>query len=204
VQCSDKVGHNERRGGGEWERAECDRCARTEAVALKVAACRVYGELVNIDATPVRRAELQRRGEQDAAPRSNVNDPRSVARECGKEPSIRPTVQTSKRKARGWMESGAECLTRIDHHHCVARLSGVFTPRWPNHDPAESKNGEFGAPGGGPLLCWNAPHRKFANSTQAEATPRDRGESFKFVTQRRRRRLIRSGIWEPGADANRG
>jgi hypothetical protein len=102
------------------------------------------------------------------------------------------------------MEPSAERLAWINHHHCVAWLSGVFTPRRSNHDSADAKDGELGAPGGRPLLCRNAPHRKFADPTEAEPAPRDRGESFKFVTQRRRRRLIRGGIWEPGADTNRG
>jgi hypothetical protein len=204
VQYGNEVGNNERRGVSKWKRTECDRCARAETVALKVAARRINGELVNINAAPVRRAELQRRGEQDAAPRSNVNDPRSVARECGEESRIRPTVQASERKARGWMEPSAERLTWINHHHCVAWLSGVFTPRRSNHDSADAKDGELGAPGGRPLLCRNAPHRKFADPTEAEPAPRDRGESFKFVTQRRRRSLIRGGIWKPGADAHRG
>jgi hypothetical protein len=53
VQCGDKVRHNERRGVSKWKRTECDRCARAETVSLKVAARRINGELVNINAAPV-------------------------------------------------------------------------------------------------------------------------------------------------------
>jgi hypothetical protein len=102
------------------------------------------------------------------------------------------------------MEPSAERLTRIDHHHRVTWLGGMFTPWRSNHDPAEAKDRELGAPGGRPLLCRNAPNRKFANPAQAEAASCDRGESFKFVAQCRRRRLIRGGIWKPCADAHRG
>jgi hypothetical protein len=80
----------------------------------------------------------------------------------------------------------------------------VFTPWRSDHNPAKAKDGELSAPGGRPLLCRNAAHCKFANSAQAEAAPSDRSESFKFVAQRRRRRLICGGIWKPGADTNRG
>jgi hypothetical protein len=102
------------------------------------------------------------------------------------------------------MEPSAERLARIDHHHRIAWLSSVLTPRRSNHDSADAKDGELGAPGGRPLLFRNAPHRKFADPTEAEAAPRNRGESFKFVAQRRRRGLIRGGIWKPSADTNRG
>ncbi len=204
VQCGDKVCHNERCGVSKWKRTERNRCARAKTVALKVAVRRVNGELININPTSVRRAELQRRGEQDAAPRSNVNDPRSVARKPSKKSRVRPAVEAGERKARGWMEPSAERLTRINHHHGVTWLGGVLTPWRSNHDSAESKDGELGAPSGRPLLCRNAPHCKFADSAQPEAAPRDCGEAFKFVAQCRRRRLIRGGIWKPGADAHRG
>ncbi len=102
------------------------------------------------------------------------------------------------------MEPSAERLTRINHYHGVTWLGGVFTPWRPNHDPAEAKDRELGAPGGRPLLCRNAPNRKFANPAQAEAASCDRGESFKFVAQRSRRRLIRGVVRKPSADAHGG
>jgi hypothetical protein len=78
--------------------------------------------------------------------------------ECGEIAGIGPALEAGECESRGWMQAGAERLTRVDHHHRVARLNGVLAPWGSDHNLANAKNREFGAPRGRPLLCRDSPN----------------------------------------------
>jgi hypothetical protein len=75
LQRSDKVCNNQRRRGTERKGAESNLTSRGESVLRQVPPRRFNREWIRVHAAAVRRAKLQRRGEQDAAPCSNIKDP---------------------------------------------------------------------------------------------------------------------------------
>jgi hypothetical protein len=84
LQRSDKVCNNQRRRGTERKGAESNLTSRGESVLRQVPPRRFNREWIRVHAAAVRRAKLQRRGEQDAAPCSNIKDPYAVRWECVK------------------------------------------------------------------------------------------------------------------------
>jgi hypothetical protein len=78
LQRSDKVYNNQRRRGTERKGAESNLTSRGESVLRQVPLRCFNREWIRVHAATVRRAKLQRRGEKDTAPRSNIQYPYAV------------------------------------------------------------------------------------------------------------------------------
>jgi hypothetical protein len=177
LQRSDKVCNNQRRRGTERKGAESNLASRSESILRQVPLRRLNREWICVHAAAVRRAKLQRRGEQDAAPCSNIKDPYAVRWECVKEACVRPALNPRECEARRWMQSGSERLARINRHHRIARGTRLLAPRWSNHDASDRCHGELGPPGGLPRLRGDRTDVEVANPAKSKATHSDRGES---------------------------
>jgi hypothetical protein len=88
LQCRDKVCNNQRRRGSERKGTESHFTSRSESVLRQVPLRRFNREWICVHATAVRRAELQRRGKQDAASCTNIKNPNTVRWECVKESCV--------------------------------------------------------------------------------------------------------------------
>jgi hypothetical protein len=177
LQRSDKVYNNQRRRGTERKGAESNLTSRGESVLRQVPLRCFNREWIRVHAATVRRAKLQRRGEKDAAPRSNIQYPYAVRWECVKEACVRPALNPRESEARGWMQSGAERLAWINRHHRIARGTRLLAPRWSNHDATNRCHGELGPPGGLPRLRGDRADLEVTNPAKSKATHGDRGEA---------------------------
>lgn len=203
LQRRHKVCKDERRRCTKGKSAESNLTSRGESVLRKVPLRRFNREWIRVHAAAVRRAKLQRRGEQDAAPCSNIKDPYTVRWECVKEACVRPALNPRECEARGWMQSGAERLARINRHHRIARGTRLLAPRWSNHDASNRCHGELGPPGRLPRLCGDRTNIEVANPTKSKTADGDRGEARKLFTQLPRCRSTLGGVSDPRADAHR-
>jgi hypothetical protein len=155
LQCRDKVCNNQRRRGTDRKCAERNLASRGKSVLRKVSLRRFHGEWVHVNAAAARCSKLQRGSKENATPRSNIKDPNFVLRERAEESLVRPSLNPRKGEARGWMQSSAERLARINRHHRVARGNRLLTPRWSDHNAPDPRHWKFRAPGGLPLFCRN-------------------------------------------------